>query len=185
MERKAATTGRTAWLDAGLAVLAEMGAPSLRVDGLAARLKMTKGPFYHYFDGMPGYQRDLLEHFEQQSTNRFIEAVSADADLDARAKLDKLMELVLANREEALEVAVRAWAHQDRVAYAAQRRIDAIRVDYLRGLLEEAGCDGAQALEIARALYLLMIGAGHLVPPLSGPELRRLWEMTLATVRQV
>lgn len=173
---------RSAWLDEGLDVLAELGAPGLRIDRLASRLKTTKGSFYHHFGGMAEYRRQLLERFEQRSTTRFIDAVEAKNDLDPRAKLGKLMDLVQAEPEEALEVAVRAWAHQDRDAHAAQRRIDAIRIDYLGGLCEQMGCQRARALEMARALYLLLIGAGHLIPALSAPELRRLWEMTLATV---
>jgi AcrR family transcriptional regulator len=171
--------GRREWLDEGMSVLAELGTPGLRIDRLSARLGATKGSFYHHFDGMPGYQRELLAHLESQLTTRFIDEVERSGSIDARARLDLLMDLVLARDDTSIEVAVRAWASQDRHAEAAQRRTDATRVDYLRSLLEQLGHDGARALELARTLYLILIGSAHIVPPLSPPEIRRLWKVAL------
>lgn len=174
-------SARDRWLDAGLTVLAELGAPSLRIDRLAERLGMTKGSFYHHFDGMAGYRRDLLTHYEEQCTLRYIANVEAVDGLDTRAKLERLMTIVLedSKHEEQLEVAIRAWALQDDEVSDAQRRIDAIRIDYLRDLCQELGCTSPQALDMARILYLLLIGAGHIVPPLGSTELRRLWGLTM------
>lgn len=163
----------------GLRVLAEQGAPGLRAERLAARLGVTKGSFYHHFDGMVGYQRELLAHFEQEMTARYIDAVEAAGLGDPRSKLEMLMDLVLANDEAPIEVAVRAWATQDRAVEAVQRRTDATRVDYLRGLFRDLGYDGPRAMETARLVYLVLIGAGHIVPPLSAPEIRHLWEQIL------
>lgn len=172
---------RERWLREGLVVLAELGAPSLRIDRLAERLGMTKGSFYHHFDGLSGYRRELLSHFEEQSTLRYIANVEAVDGLDPRAKLERLMNLVLvdAKRDEQLEVALRAWALQDDEVREAQRRTDAIRIDYLGDLCTQAGCTKRQAIDMARMLYLVLIGAGHIVPPLEPAELRRLWVLTL------
>jgi AcrR family transcriptional regulator len=55
---------REKWLDAGLRVLAADGASGLRIDRIAARLKLSKGSFHHHFSGADGYKRELLAHFE-------------------------------------------------------------------------------------------------------------------------
>lgn len=172
------------WLREGLTVLAEHGAPALRIDRLAERLGMTKGSFYHHFDGLAGYKSELLTYFGELSTMRYIEAVESVPNLTPRQKLNRLMTLVLRSpdHEGLLEVAFRAWAQQDADVHEAQRRIDATRVDYLRDLCRELGLPSRRALDMARVLYTVLIGSGHIVPPMAPAELRRLWSLTLEVV---
>jgi AcrR family transcriptional regulator len=171
-------SGRDRWLDEGLRVLAEQGAPALRIDRLAQGLGLSKGSFYHHFDAMPAYRTALLAHFEQHSTMRFIEAV-AGAEMDgARARIELLMDLVLDEDDHGLETAVRAWALQDADAHEVLQRVDAVRVDYLEGLCRDLG-HGGHSIDSARAFYLVMIGAEQIIPPLARHELRRLWVMIL------
>lgn len=179
-----AMTPKERWLREGLIVLAELGAPALRIDRLAERLGITKGSFYHHFDGLNGYKSELLAHFAELSTMRYIDAVESTPGLTAREKLDRLMTLVLRapDEEGPLEIAFRAWALQDPDVREAQRRIDAIRVDYLRGLCRDIGLAPRRALDMARVLYTVLIGSGHVVPPLEPAELRRLWMLTLETL---
>ena len=178
------TTPRERWLHEGLTVLAEIGAPALRIDRLADRLAMTKGSFYHHFDGLAGYKSELLAYYGELSTMRYIEAVESEPNLGPREKLNRLMTLALHSPDDEgpLEIAFRAWAQQDPDVHEAQRRIDAIRIDYLRDLCRELGLPPRRALDIARVLYTVLIGSGHIVPPLEPAELRRLWLMTLELI---
>ena len=146
-------TPKERWLHEGLTVLAELGAPALRIDRLAERLAMTKGSFYHHFDGLAGYKSELLAYFGELSTMRYIEAVESEPNLDPRQKLNRLMTLVLQSPDDEgpLEVAFRAWAQQDRDVHEAQRRIDATRIDYLRDLCRGLGLPPRRALDMARA----------------------------------
>lgn len=177
-------TPRDRWLREGLTVLAELGAPALRIDRLAERLGMTKGSFYHHFDGLAGYKAELLAYFGELSTMRYIEAVESVPNLTARQRLNRLMTLVLRSpdAEGPLEVAFRAWAQQDPDVHEAQRRVDAIRVDYLRDLCREIGLPPRRALDLARVLYTVLIGSGHIVPPMEPAELRRLWTLALESL---
>ena len=177
-------TPRERWLHEGLTVLAELGAPALRIDRLADRLAMTKGSFYHHFEGLAGYKSELLAYFGELSTMRYIEAVESVPDLAPRERLTRLMNLVLSSPDDEgpLEIAFRAWAQQDPDVHEAQRRIDAIRVDYLRDLCRGLGLPPRRALDMARVLYTVLIGSGHIVPPLESAELRRLWMMTLEVI---
>ena len=68
-------------------------------------------------------------------------------------------------------IAVRAWALQDAEARAVQERVDRTRVAYLTEICGDAG--------LARALYLIVVGAGQVVPPLSGRQLKSALELVL------
>lgn len=177
-------TPRQRWLHEGLTVLAELGAPALRIDRLADRVGMTKGSFYHHFEGLAGYKAELLAYFGELSTMRYIEAVESVPNQSPRERLHRLMTLVLNSPDDEgpLEIAFRAWAQQDRDVHEAQRRIDAIRVDYLRDLCRGVGLPPRRALDMARVLYTVLIGSGHIVPPLEPADLRRLWTLTLESL---
>jgi AcrR family transcriptional regulator len=163
-----AMAGKRDWLDAGLALLAEQGAPSVTIERLTERLGLSKGSFYHHFKGMGGYRTALLEHFEAERTTRFMEqAEQARGD-----RLRTLLALVLApGPGPELEIAVRAWALQDAEAREVQARIDRTRADYLTEVCGDA--------ELGQALYLVVVGAGQVVPPLSGRRLKSALELVL------
>lgn len=169
--------GQRDWLDAGLTVLADDGAPALTIDRLSGLLGLSKGSFYHHFNGMSGYTTALLAHFESEHTARFIDAVEREP-LPPPAKLRRLLDLVLADDEgPELEVAVRAWAVQNPQVGEVQRRVDRTRVDYLCGLLQDIGSDDAELL--GELMYLVLIGAGHVLPAVPPERLRRLYDVVL------
>ena len=156
------------WLDAGLVLLAEQGAPSVTIERLTERLGLSKGSFYHHFKGMGGFRAALLEHFEAERTTRFME----QADAAPGDRLGALLKLVLAPGPGlGLEIAVRAWALQDAEARVVQERVDRTRVAYLTEVSGDAG--------LAQALYLIVVGAGQVVPPLSGRQLGNALELVL------
>lgn len=160
------------WLDEGLKLLAEQGAPGVTIERLAERLELSKGSFYHHFKGMPGFRAALLAHFEAEHTTRYIEkAEQASGD-----KLHALLEFVYApGGGPDLEIAMRAWALQDVEAREVQARVDRTRAGYLAELCHDA--------DLARALYLVFVGASQVVPPLKPAELRRALEYTLGRNR--
>ncbi|RSD13681.1 TetR/AcrR family transcriptional regulator [Amycolatopsis eburnea] len=163
-----AMAGKRDWLDAGLVLLAEQGAPSVTIERLTERLGLSKGSFYHHFKGITGYRTALLAHFETERTTRFME----QADAAGADRLGALLKLVLAPGPGlGLEIAVRAWALQDAEARAVQERVDRTRVGYLTEISGDAG--------LAQALYLVVVGAGQVVPPLSGRQLKSALELVL------
>lgn len=168
---------RRGWLDAGLAALAEDGGGALRIDRLAARLGLSKGSFYHHFPGISAYRLDLLGHYEATSTTQHIESVEAQTGLAPREKLAALQVAVLADEDDSsdLEVAMRAWAAQDDDARAMLERVDAKRIAYLQGLLQEITGDADEAIALSRLIYLVLIGAYHVVPALKSDDVARLY----------
>ncbi|RKS74276.1 TetR family transcriptional regulator [Actinomadura pelletieri DSM 43383] len=168
------------WLDAGLAILAEYGAPGLTIERLTERLGLSKGSFYHHFKGMAGYRTALLDRIADQTTHRFIDLVEREPGRTARERLRLLTDLVSAEAQSpALEIAVRAWAQQNPEVRAAQERIDHTRTEYLRGLWMEMTGDPDEAARMSWLLYLIVIGADHIVPPIAPPQLRDLFHTAI------
>jgi len=170
---------RTDWLDTGLKLLAQDGAPAVTIERLTEQMGLSKGSYYHHFKGVGGFRTALLEHFEAKFTTRLIDAVEREPDANAATKLTRLLNLVLSDPDNAqLEIAVRAWALQDPEVRAAQERVDRARTAYLQRL-----CRGLATAEepddLARLLYLILIGAEQIVPPITSGELRKLYATTL------
>ena len=180
---------KQAWLDEGLRTLADDGAPALRIDRLAGRLGLSKGSFYHHFDGMAGYKDALLAHFEREHTSRFIDAVESRTDLVAEAKLRELADLLLgeyplpAGTEGDLEAAMRAWSLQNPEVRAAQARVDEIRLDYVQRLYMDSGLGEHEAHDRSTTLYVMLVGAGYLAGHVDAADLRRMWEPLLIIER--
>ena len=172
---------RADWLEAGLKVLAEDGAPALTIERLTEQMGLSKGSYYHHFKGAGGFRTALLEYFEAQFTARLIDTVEQKPEADSATKLKRLLDLVLADEAKVqLEIAVRAWALQDAEARAAQERVDLARTAYLQQLcrgLDSKKLDDPDRL--ARLLYLILIGAEQVLPPVPSSELRDLYAMTL------
>ncbi|MEU0093013.1 TetR/AcrR family transcriptional regulator [Kribbella sp. NPDC006257] len=171
---------RVDWLDAGLRLLAAEGAPAVTIERLTSELGLSKGSYYHHFQGVGGFRTALLEHFEALFTTRLIDTVEEDPGADAEVKLVRLMELVLAGPEDAkLEIAVRAWALQDGEARQAQERVDRTRTQYLRKLCRGLESSLIAPDRLAELLYLILIGAEQVLPPVPADELRALYADTL------
>ncbi|MEU9479529.1 TetR/AcrR family transcriptional regulator [Streptomyces sp. NPDC048191] len=166
-----------AWLDQGLTLLAEQGAPAVTLDRLCERMGMSKGAFYHHFGSMPKYRIRLLDHFEAKCTTAIINGVEASDTLPARERLARLLAEVTKDAGPPLEIAMRAWAKQDPEAARVQERVDATRIGYLRDLCEQAG--HGRPDQVAKMLYLMLVGAEHLTPPLPKPELRGMYELLM------
>ncbi len=167
---------RERWLDAGLALLTEQGPAGVTIDALCGRLGLTKGSFYHHFRGRSAFQVALLDHFERRETQRFIDVAEADPAVEGAGRLRRLVDAVVADEggHPELEVAVRTWAVQSDVARAYVERIDRTRVEYVQRLWREAIGEGDRADDLGRMLYLLVVGAHHVVPPASPADIGRL-----------
>jgi AcrR family transcriptional regulator len=174
---------RDDWLAAGLQALMHEGPAGVKIDKLSAALDASKGSFYHHFGSAKGFKVSLLRHFESLYTDRYINALEAESPPTTRAKLERLVDMVLrqepGDRPEAVEVAVRAWAREDPDARATQERVDRRRMEYLRGLWRSGGADDAESEYMGQLMYAVLIGGAHIVPPLSPEQLRNLYELVL------
>ncbi|MFJ3923447.1 TetR/AcrR family transcriptional regulator [Streptomyces sp. NPDC090022] len=168
------------WLETGFAVLRQDGARALTVERLCSELDLTKGSFYHHFKGIAGFRTDLLAHFEAEHTSRFI-AEAEKAGASARQRLQHLRDLVLDDKSgsDEVEIAIRSWALQDPEVHALQERVDRSRIDYLRTLWHELGGPEAEVEPMAKLLYLVLVGAQQVVPPIPASDLRDVYTLAL------
>jgi AcrR family transcriptional regulator len=155
---------RDRWIEEGLRVLADEGAPGLRIDRLAARLGLSKGSFFHHFDGIAAYRRAVLERWESAAVFE-VENWPPQALLeDLAARVGNMIDL-------RLEAAIRAWALQDADAAAAQERVDRARLATLESVWARMVPDPARARAAALLPHLLVIGASVALPPTSRADL--------------
>lgn len=169
-----ATTKRD-WLERGLILIGEAGAPALTIERLCRELGVTKGSFYHHFGGLGDYQAALLAFFEREATLRIIELTDGQGPA---ARLRFLLDLA-AGAPFAAEIGLRAWARADNGVRAALERIDRQRIEYVRGLCRELTGDDGRALLMARMAYAILAGAPQIIPPLGPAETRRLFDELL------
>ncbi|AQZ69957.1 hypothetical protein BKM31_58470 [[Actinomadura] parvosata subsp. kistnae] len=171
------------WLEAGLAIATRDGIRAVTIERLCADLGRTKGSFYHHFKGIRGYKSDLLAHIEAEHTGRLIAGAEA-AGPSGHDKIQGLLDLVLeayaGSRD--LATAVRAWARQDADVHAFQERVDRMRMDYLRSLWLELGGEPDEAEGMAKLLYLILVGAQQVVPPISAEDLRGVYALAMRSV---
>lgn len=177
-------SARERWLEKGLEVLAAEGFRAVTIERLCAEMGLSKGSFYHHFGGVPGFEAALLEHFDYRETQRYIELTESSTDGTARQRLDRLKALVVADADgsAALELAVRGWAAQDESARAALARIDRRRLEYLEAMFLEITGKKREALDLARMVYLILLGAYHVLPPVPYKDVARLWNRVLDSI---
>jgi AcrR family transcriptional regulator len=154
---------KTDWLEAGIKILATQGSGALTIDHLAERLGVTKGSFYHHFRSQADYRDALLEHWYG--------AMAPIADVpetaaEALAALDRVVDsLPVGTEYRDPGMAIRYWATHDAGVHDFLRKVDGERVAYAEGLIAVIVGDPERAHLLARFLYALVIGAGHILPP--------------------
>ena len=108
-----------AFFNAAFKVLGDAGHEALTVDSLCARLKVTKGSFYHHFANTTEFIAGLLQCWE----NTFDQLLQMTDTLDL-ARLFEAAWLAAVNRPWEAEAALRSWANSNPMVAAAVRRVD-------------------------------------------------------------
>jgi AcrR family transcriptional regulator len=161
------------YFEAALARLAAHGADGLTIGGLCAELGVTSGSFYHYFGSWAGFVATLLAHWEVEQTQAIADRASAVADPEVR--LDLLRDRAGALPHDA-EAAIRAWSQADEVVGQAQRRVDRLRHDQLRGAVLGMGVPADRADRLATMGLALLVGLQQLERPVDGVVLRAVFD---------
>ena len=170
-----AVTTRRDWLEAGMAILEELGTEALTIEMLTTRLSVTKGSFYHHFRNYQYFKENLLAFYEEERTLQIIQL--AERETSPQAKLERVLQATL--RPSQLEVVIRAWALQDGLVRDHQRRIDQRRLTYLEELFSVRIGDHFHAKRMAQLYYSIYVGSQHIVPPIQGADLAHLYQEAL------
>jgi AcrR family transcriptional regulator len=149
----------SAWIDAGLELLAEGGVQSVRIDELARALGVTKGSFYWHFEDRAHLLRAMLEKWRRDAT--FAVIARLEADVSPAQRIRRLIDLPVgggsAKRGQNLELAIRLWANHDPGAAAAIEEIDQHRLSYLVSQLRGNGMTEAKAAARAYLIYAFIL----------------------------
>lgn len=153
---------RSAWLDHGLRILARQGADALKVGALATGLNVSRGSFYWHFKDISEFRLQLLQRWQERTTDQVIEGI--DASIVGTARLTHLMKLAF-NEDRSLDRAIRAMASTDADVAKMVASVDARRVGYMAKWLIEAGVESQRALPRAEFLYWAYIGQSAVMDP--------------------
>ena len=143
-------------------LLAEAGPGALTVTELCSRLGVTKGSFYHHFDGRPQFVGELLDFWTHRQSTRLNE-VSRSVD-EAHERIAVLKRLAV-NLPHDAEAAIRAWSSQDAAVAAAQSRVDRLRHDHLKVAYREAGVPEERAEVLTTLAMSVLAGMQMIVRP--------------------
>lgn len=153
-----ARTPRGAWIDAALEAIAEGGPDAVRVEALAKGLGVSKGGFYWHFDDRAALLSEALDTWEKGSAEDVITMVEAGAE-DPEGRLRLLFSLAPAAQcSFAVELALRDVSRRDREIAGRLRRVDRLRLDYLRSLFRGICADEDEADARSLLAYSLFVG---------------------------
>lgn len=149
------------WVTGGLEILAEDGIDAVRVERIAKRLGVSKGPFYWRYPDRPALLRAILDHWRAERTRRLIDETAAEPS--PRRRLETLVSLALRERYGSIDVAhlegaFRAWAAHDELAATAVKEVDAERLRHLEQELGLLGAGPAEQADLALAIYTALLG---------------------------
>jgi AcrR family transcriptional regulator len=165
-------TTRVQYFEVGLELLAEGGAPAVTIDALCTRLRVTKGSFYHHFQGVRDYTEQLLLYWEDQYGHRL--AREALAVKGAVALIPQLKLAVAYAVHHDAEASIRALARYDPFAAEVQQRVDQGREDVLVDLYVAAGMARDDAHLSATLGMAILIGTQQRERPVDRDRLHTL-----------
>jgi AcrR family transcriptional regulator len=133
---------KAVWLQTGFAALTESGPSALKAEPLARRLATTKGSFYWHFDDVPAFHAAMLDVWEAEALTALTAVIEEEPN--ATARLRRLSTTATEYSSDALaghnpEQAIRAWAKDVPMVAERLHKVDRLRLDLLKGLLQEAG----------------------------------------------
>jgi len=151
--------GREAWLAAARDALIRDGIAGVEVGKLARRLEITRGGFYWFFESREELLRHLLADWEQNNTGA-MKAVLRDAGHNGLEEFRALVD-VWVNEDgysPKWDAAVRDWARVSSAVARVVQRVDEERIDILKQIFLDMGCDDTSALVHARITYFHQVG---------------------------
>ncbi len=155
-------------LETGLKLLEKESVHQLTIDALCKRLGVTKGSFYHHFKNRADFLERMLEHWVNVWTISLME--DFDSSVSAQEKYNAMIAEAV-HYPMNVEISIRAWAQHDMVAGRYLKRVDEMRIGYLRSIFSEICGDKKRADQLAKIDYMLFVGSRMISPPIMGEEI--------------
>ncbi len=155
-EPRATRLTRSAWLEAGIAVLCTEGAGALKAEPMSRHLKTTKGSFYWHFKDVSDFHAGILTQWED-ATRTELQRVRESEPNDVPRLRALAQSLADPGDDPTLssEPAIRSWASTSPMAQSTVNGIDAERLAALSEALQGIGIGNP---EVAHIIYSAAIG---------------------------
>lgn len=166
---------RADWLQAGLECLASGSVEAVTVERLARSLGIAKSGFYWHFRSRDDLLRQMLDHWLHELTEVVSENQQVLA-MEPRLRLVTTAEMILTYDLASLDMAIRQWALDDRLAARAVRKANRVRLGFVTKALSELGFEGDE-LEMRAMLFVgYHTSEGAMFPEVSRTRRRELIE---------
>lgn len=132
------------WLEAGLGLIGHGSISQVTVEGLARSLGIAKAGFYWHFKNRDDLLRQMLNHWVHEVTEVITENPQI-LELDPRGRLVATAEMVVGYDLTRYEIAIRQWALRDSTAARAVRKVNRLRLEFIRSAFHELGFEGDDA----------------------------------------
>ena len=147
------------WLDAAYELLLDAGVEAVKIQPLAAKLKLSRTSFYWFFKDREELLVALIAKWRAKNTGNLIRQTEAYADTVAEAILNVFdCWLDDALFDSRFEFAIRSWALHSADVAAEVQHADALRLEALNRMFVKFGFEYASADVRARTMYLTQIG---------------------------
>ena len=160
---KAAPLGRTDWMRAAFARLAQDGIDAVRVEVLARDLHVSKGSFYWHFRDREELTASMLEQWEEDERAWLVAAAAEERS--AAARWAELVKHLTDAAHSRLEAALRDWARRDapfvpqgKRAAERARGIERERRGFIAEVLEDVGFTARAAEAWSEMALLVCLG---------------------------
>ncbi len=140
------------WQEAALKAISEGGISAVTIEGLARSLGINKSGFYWHFKNRDDLLRQILEFWIHEDT----EVISDNPKIltiEPRQRLVMIAELILDYDLNRFELGIRHWAMQDTKAAQAVKKVNQLRLDFIRKAFSELGFSGDD-LEMRTMLFV-------------------------------
>ena len=141
MSSKTRRYSRDEFLTRSLDLLSEEGEAKLRIDRLVGRLGVTKGSFYWHFENRADFVRSLAEHWAHTSTRAVIDEIGGQPGRP-EDRLLNLMKMIGRRDLAGHDLAMRTWAFHEQEIAPIVKKVDRMRLTFVRSLFREMGFEG-------------------------------------------
>ncbi len=154
-----ASLGKEDWIRAAKSILIKHGFAEVKIEKIAAKLKVTIGSFYWHFKGRPELHDAIISDWLATNTKPLALAVLNAGD-DARNQYLAFFGVWVLERnfDPAYDNAVRMWSRVSQQIAEIVFKVDAERIEILRRIFENFGYVGNEALMRARVTYYHQVG---------------------------
>jgi AcrR family transcriptional regulator len=146
---------REAWLRGALEYLRRTGGSELIIGELAEFLAVTKGSFYHHFEGREDFIDAVLEYWHQTYNLAVRKAVEA-TDGGPRDRLRTIMQTVYEGEFTTYDLPMRAWAMDNQRVRRKMRQTDKWRSELCRREFAALGFRGDE-LEVRARMFVTYV----------------------------